>query len=60
MEMCDLLNHRHLYDILKSFKPSNIIHYAEQPSAPYSMMGRELVFLLNTTMLWEMLIYCLE
>ena len=39
-EMCDLLNHRHLYDILKSFKPSNIIHYAEQPSAPYSMMGK--------------------
>ncbi len=44
MEMCDLLNHRHLYDILKSFKPSNIIHYAEQPSAPYSMMGREACF----------------
>ena len=44
MEMCDLLNHRHLYDILKSFKPSNIIRYAEQPSAPYSMMGREACF----------------
>ena len=37
----DLLNHRLLYDVLESFKPDTIIHYAEQPSAPYSMKGRE-------------------
>ena len=37
----DLLNHRLLYDVLESFKPDTIIHYAEQPSAPYSMKGRD-------------------
>ena len=37
----DLLNHRLLYDVLEKFKPDTIIHYAEQPSAPYSMKGRE-------------------
>ena len=37
----DLLNHRLLYEVLKEFKPEAIIHYAEQPSAPYSMRGRD-------------------
>lgn len=37
----DLLNHRLLYDVLESFKPDTVIHYAEQPSAPYSMKGRD-------------------
>ena len=41
---CDLLNHRLIYDILEEVKPDTIIHYAEQPSAPYSMMGREACF----------------
>ncbi len=36
----DLLNHRFIYEELKRFKPDHIIHYAEQPSAPYSMAGR--------------------
>lgn len=36
----DLLNHRLLYNVLENFKPDTIIHYAEQPSAPYSMKGR--------------------
>lgn len=36
----DLLNHRFLYNELYKFKPDHIIHYAEQPSAPYSMAGR--------------------
>ena len=27
------------YLIVKDFKPEVIIHYAEQPSAPFSMMG---------------------
>ena len=43
-EMCDLLNHRSLYDLLKQTKPEAIIHFAEQPSAPYSMKGREACF----------------
>ncbi len=39
--MGDMLNHRLLYDTLGEIKPDSIIHYAEQPSAPYSMKGRE-------------------
>lgn len=37
----DLLNHRFVYSVLDEFHPHAIIHYAEQPSAPYSMQGRE-------------------
>ena len=37
----DLLNHRFIKDVLKETKPDVIIHYAEQPSAPYSMSNRE-------------------
>jgi UDP-sulfoquinovose synthase len=41
----DLTNHRITYEILKQFVPDVIVHYAEQPSAPYSMQGRgEAVF----------------
>ena len=36
----DLLNHKFVYEILKKVRPDAIIHYAEQPSAPYSMQGR--------------------
>ena len=36
----DLLNHRILYKVLEEFEPEVIIHFAEQPSAPYSMLGR--------------------
>jgi UDP-sulfoquinovose synthase len=34
-------NHRILYKVFDEFKPEAIVHYAEQPSAPYSMMSRE-------------------
>jgi UDP-sulfoquinovose synthase len=37
----DLLNHRAVYHVLEEFQPDTIVHYAEQPSAPYSMRGRE-------------------
>jgi len=37
----DLCNHRFVYTVLDEFRPEAIIHYAEQPSAPYSMQGRE-------------------
>ena len=37
----DPLNYKVLCEILKEFKPETIIHYAEQPSAPYSMASRE-------------------
>jgi len=36
----DLCNHRFVYKVLDDFKPDAIIHYAEQPSAPYSMQDR--------------------
>jgi UDP-sulfoquinovose synthase len=36
----DLLNHRILYKVVEEFEPEVIIHFAEQPSAPYSMLGR--------------------
>ena len=37
----DLLNYKVLCEILEEFTPEVIIHYAEQPSAPYSMASRE-------------------
>lgn len=37
----DLLNHRFITDVLADYKPEVIVHYAEQPSAPYSMSSRE-------------------
>ncbi len=33
-------NHRYLYRVLQEFEPETIIHYAEQPSAPFSMADR--------------------
>ena len=39
--VADLLNYKVLYQILENFKPEELIHYAEQPSAPYSMASRE-------------------
>jgi UDP-sulfoquinovose synthase len=35
-------NHRFVYETFADFQPEAIIHYAEQPSAPYSMAGRDL------------------
>jgi UDP-sulfoquinovose synthase len=34
-------NHRFVYDTIGSFQPDAVVHYAEQPSAPYSMAGRD-------------------
>jgi len=39
--IADCTNYQHLSDIVRDFGPETIIHYAEQPSAPYSMRGRE-------------------
>lgn len=36
----DLCNDRFLYRAIEEFKPEAIIHYGEQPSAPYSMQSR--------------------
>jgi len=34
-------NHRLVYGIFEKFRPETVIHYAEQPSAPYSMYTRQ-------------------
>ena len=36
----DLCNHRFVYKLLDEVRPEAIVHYAEQPSAPYSMQTR--------------------
>jgi UDP-sulfoquinovose synthase len=37
----DLCNHRFIYNVIKEFSPDVVIHYGEQPSAPYSMQSRD-------------------
>jgi len=38
MYVGDLLSRRTIQKLFEEFKPDTIIHYAEQPSAPYSML----------------------
>jgi UDP-sulfoquinovose synthase len=37
----DICNHRFIYNLFQQFQPEVIVHYGEQPSAPYSMESRE-------------------
>lgn len=38
--VCDIAkNDRYLFKIIEEFRPDAVIHYAEQPSAPYSMFS---------------------
>ena len=37
----DLADYVFMSELYKAVKPDTVIHYAEQPSAPYSMMGRQ-------------------
>ena len=37
----DVTDYSFLSSIFEKFKPDTVIHYAEQPSAPYSMTNRE-------------------
>lgn len=37
----DATDYRFLLSVVKVYRPDVVIHYAEQPSAPYSMMDRE-------------------
>lgn len=41
VEIADCANYRLMSSIVENFRPDSIVHYAEQPSAPYSMMGFE-------------------
>jgi UDP-sulfoquinovose synthase len=40
MRVGDLTNHLIVYKLLEEIQPEVIVHYAEQPSAPYSMQSR--------------------
>jgi UDP-sulfoquinovose synthase len=41
VEIGDCTNYRFMERIFSEFQPEAVIHYAEQPSAPYSMIGYE-------------------
>lgn len=41
LKVGDLANHRFVYTLFEAFRPEAIVHYGEQPSAPYSMQSRE-------------------
>ena len=63
----DLVNHRFIYQVLEEFQPDAIVHYAEQPSAPYSMKSRETAVLTqhnnvigNLNLLFAMMRHCPE
>lgn len=36
----DLTNHRFVYNVIRECQPDAVVHYGEQPSAPYSMQSR--------------------
>ena len=40
MAIGDICQYDFLLGIVRDFRPDTIIHYAEQPSAPYSMIGQ--------------------
>lgn len=37
----DITDYELLLSMVKEYKPDTVVHYAEQPSAPYSMIGRK-------------------
>lgn len=43
IEVClgDITDYVYLSNLIKEFQPDAVIHYAEQPSAPYSMMSQQ-------------------
>jgi len=40
----DILDYQFLSDVMKQTRPDAIVHLAEQPSAPYSMMNRDAAY----------------
>jgi len=40
-QVLDILDYEALISVFRQFNPETVIHYAEQPSAPYSMIGHE-------------------
>ncbi len=45
VEIGDCANYEFVKNLFKTYKPDAVIHYAEQPSAPYSMIGYKESFL---------------
>lgn len=41
LETCDITDYAFLLDVFRRHSPDAVVHYAEQPSAPYSMMDRD-------------------
>ena len=39
VSICDVTDYRLLESVVRDFQPEAVVHYAEQPSAPYSMRG---------------------
>lgn len=47
----DVCDYPFLLDVFQKFQPDGVIHYAEQPAAPYSMMGqRQAIFTLTNNL----------
>ncbi len=48
----DVCDYPFLLDIFRRFQPEGVVHYAEQPSAPYSMMShRQAIFTLTNNLI---------
>lgn len=65
VEVCDLNDYRIVERIFREFKPDVIVHYAEQPSAPYSMMGFDEArktfsnnLMVTFNLIWGMIEHC--
>jgi len=51
VEIGDCTDYRFMKSIFREFQPDTVVHFAEQPSAPYSMMGhREAALTLNNNL----------
>jgi UDP-sulfoquinovose synthase len=47
----DVCDYHFLLSVMKNFAPDAVVHYAEQPAAPYSMMGhKEAVFTITNNL----------
>jgi UDP-sulfoquinovose synthase len=51
VDIGDACDYPFLLDVFREFQPDGVVHYAEQPSAPYSMMGhRQAIFTLTNNL----------
>jgi UDP-sulfoquinovose synthase len=41
IHITDVTDYEYLLSLFKEYKPDAVVHYAEQPSAPYSMISRD-------------------